>query len=115
MIDFACKQFMLKDVIKCSLGLTKADFKLMEYLANNSERSFMTEELAKNLDLNLTTVQRAVKRLHEKNILKRIQKNLELGGYVYIYQIKDKTEIRDLIMSIVNGWSKRVSDELSKL
>ena len=48
MIDFACKQFNLKDVIKCSLGLTKADLEIFEFLLKNNGQ-YNTDVISKKV------------------------------------------------------------------
>ena len=112
MIDFACKEFKLQDIVKCSLGLTKADQSVFEYLLKNQE-PIQTETLAKKLRLDLSTTQRAVKKLTEKGLLLRTQKNLRAGGYVFYYQTQDKKIIRKIIIDIVNRWTIRVEQELN--
>ena len=114
MIDFACKRFSLDEVIKCGLGLTKADFKLMKFYLDNMGEWFTTHGLADELKLNLTTIQRSVKRLYEKGVLLRSQENLDSGGYVFLYKIKLKPALKDLMMKIVNNWVKTVEGELNK-
>jgi predicted transcriptional regulator len=111
MIDFACKQFNLRDIIKCSLGLTKGDLAVFEHLVKRNGRH-RTEEIAHALKVDTSTVQRAVKKLHEKQLLRRTQMNLEGGGYVYVYEANDKRAIRRIIMEIVQSWTKRVEKEL---
>jgi len=49
MIDFACKKFDLKEVIRCSLNFTKTEFKILEYLMENSNKKFTTQEISKNI------------------------------------------------------------------
>ncbi|MBW3004198.1 HTH domain-containing protein [Candidatus Woesearchaeota archaeon] len=112
MIDFACKRFQLRDVIKCALGLSKADLRLMQFLMESDEWH-TTDVLAKKLNLNLSTIQRGVKKLYEKKVLLRSQTNLDQGGYVFNYKIKPKPALRDLIMDIVNNWVKTLGTELN--
>ena len=112
MIDFACKRFNLDEIFKCGLGLTKADSKVMNFLVKNSIESFTTEEISEQLGLNLTTIQRAVKKLHEKEIIERKQENLSGGGYKFRYEIRSKKEIRTVMMNIVHNWVKTVEKEL---
>jgi len=50
MIDFACKKFDLKEVIRCSLNFTKTEFKILEYLMENSNKKFTTQEISKYLN-----------------------------------------------------------------
>lgn len=114
MIDFACKSFKLKDIIKCSLNLTRSDYELLEFLMKNDEKDYTTMMLSKSLKLNITTIQKSVKKLHDKNVIFRSQKNLENGGYIYFYKIKDKKFVRDMINNIVRSWANKVETELKK-
>jgi predicted transcriptional regulator len=113
MIDFACKRFELNEVIKCGLALTKSEMKIMYFLIKNRDR-FTSLSLSKNLELDLSTVQRALKKLNEKNLVIRSQKNLSNGGYLYSYEIRDKKEIRKILMSVIHNWVKKVEDELGR-
>ena len=54
MIDFACKKFDIQEVVKCSLGLSKSEFKMLKFLIEN-ENQFTTEELAEALNLDKST------------------------------------------------------------
>jgi len=114
MIDFACRQFTLDEIIKCGLGLSKADFAVMDFFLKNSTQRLSSETISKKLDLDLSTVQRAVKKLYEQKVLVRFQNNLNGGGYVFAYQIKDKDSLRKLILEIIAKWTKRVESELEK-
>lgn len=147
MIDFACKEFKVEDVIKCALTLTRADLRVLKYFLNagperrtdegvpislNSTPSpsstyiptststptsalwVDTETLSRALELDQSTVQRSVKKLYEKEILQRSQQNLESGGYVFIYQIRSKGEIKNIIMNIVRGWAEKLGKELEQ-
>jgi predicted transcriptional regulator len=114
MIDFACKKFELDSVVKCGLGLSKADFRIMQHLMKNDDDLFSTEMLAKTLSLNITTAQRSAKRLHEKGVLLRTQENLDGGGYVFYYKIKSRQELRRMLADIVQSWTDRVKADLSR-
>ena len=114
MIDFACKQFNLEDIIKCGLGLTRTEFKVMEYLLNNTHKECKTNSISKKLNLNLTTVQKAVKKLSDKNIINRRQKNLDKGGYVYTYECNSRINIRRIIKDIIRNWSENVEDKIDR-
>ncbi len=113
MIDFACKKFDLEEVIKCSLGLSKAEFRLLKFMVEH-EKKFTTDELAKKLNLDKSTIQRSVKKLHEKNILTRSQINQSAGGYVFLYRVKDKTNIRKIVTDTIDNWvsvfKKKIAD-----
>ena len=105
MIDFACKKFDLEEVIKCSLGLSKSEFRLLKFLIDKN-KEFTTEDLSKKLNLDKSTIQRAVKKMHEGGPIRRGQINQSVGGYVFLYRIKDKKEIREIVSKIVEGWVK---------
>lgn len=114
MIDFACKEFKVEDVIKCALNLTRADLKVMKYFVNNMEHWVDTDTLSQALEFDLSTIQRSVKKLYEKEILQRSQQNLDGGGYIFIYKIHSKTRIKNIIMSIVQMWADRLEKELEQ-
>jgi predicted transcriptional regulator len=113
MIDFACKKFDLHEVIKCSLGLTKSEFILLTFLIKNNSKRFSAKELNSNIEQDLSTIQRSLKRLYEKELLIRSQANLSPGGYLFSYRIKDKKEIKEKILSIVKNWENQVEKELN--
>ena len=114
MIDFACKQFNLDDILKCGLGLTKAELKILKYFLDNSSENQTTEKIAKKLKLNLTTVQKGVKKLSDQKIINKKQKNLHGGGYVYLYKCNTKKEVREIIKKIIRSWSDKVEEKINK-
>jgi predicted transcriptional regulator len=103
MIDFACKKFDIEEVVKCSLGLSKSEFRLLNFFIKN-KKEFTTDELAKALKLDKSTIQRSVKKLHQKNLVTRGQINQTVGGYLFTYKIKDKQKIRKIILDTVENW-----------
>ena len=114
MIDFACKEFRLDDIIKCSLGMTKAEFKLVKMFLSTQKEWFTTQEISRELKLDLSTVQRCVKSLHEKDLIIRRQENLDSGGYAFRYQLKKREELRQRIKDTISRWVSRVNDELDR-
>lgn len=111
MIDFACKKFEIENIVKCSLGLTKSDFKILKLLIENPTLTFQTLDISKKLEMDLSTVQRGVKRLREKGLLVRGQTNLP-NGYVFEYKIKSKKTVKDMVSEIILEWTKRVEKEI---
>ena len=114
MIDFACKKFDINDIIKCSLSLSKSDFNILKFLLKNNSKKFTTEELANQLKLDQSTIQRSVKKIYEKNLVIRSQKNKEGGGYLFYYNIKNKSEINFLILGIIDNWTSVVKENIKK-
>jgi len=112
MMDFACKNVELDEVIKCSLNLSSAEFRLVSFFVKHSERDFSTLELSRKLNLDKSTIQRGVKKLHGKGLLFRSQLNQSVGGYLFKYKIKDKKEIKKKILDILEGWNLKVKHEL---
>ncbi|MFA5952965.1 MAG: helix-turn-helix domain-containing protein [Candidatus Pacearchaeota archaeon] len=114
MIDFACKKFDVSDIVKCSLNLTKSDFNVLKFLLKNNSEKLNTEELSKKLNLDKSTIQRTVKRLYEKNLISRSQINSSIGGYSYVYKIKNKSEINSIILKILDDWHETVKENIKK-
>jgi predicted transcriptional regulator len=113
MIDFACKKFDIEEVVKCSLGLSKSEFRLLRFFIDN-HKEFTTEELANDLKLDKSTIQRSVKKLHEKGLVTRGQINQSIGGYLFTYRIKDKDKIRKIILETVEGWVEVFRSKISE-
>lgn len=111
MIDFGCKRFELESIIKCALGLTRIELTLFFHLLD-CHKEIDAKLVAKTKKIDITTVQKAFKKFHEKDIIERKQVNLESGGYVYVYTIKSKRHIESVIISIIDAWSNNVKKEL---
>ena len=114
MIDFACKKFDLREVIRCSLNLTKTEFKITEYLMENSNKEFTALEIAQTFKIGLSTSQKAINEINKKELIKRSQKNLRKGGYIFVYSIKEKLILKQKILKIINDWAKKVGIEIQK-
>jgi len=114
MIKFACKKFDLNEVIRCGLGISRAEYRIFKVFLSKKGNYFKTEEISKILNLDISTVQRAVKKLHDLEVLQRNQNNLSGGGYVFMYEIRDKKEIREKILSTINSWNKKVEAEFDE-
>ena len=113
MIDFACKKIDLDEIIKCGLGLSQAEVKIFKYFINHSnQKDIQTSTIAKELNLNLSTIQKATKKLYEKNVLEKYQKNLEKGGYIYVYSLKPKDEIKKIILHLLENFQSKVKEEI---
>ena len=114
MIEFACKNISIDEIIKCSFSLTKTELLIFRFIVNSEKNSLTTEEISNTLNLDLSTVQRAVKKLTEQDILLKTQKNLSNGGYIFLYSCKSKQNIKDKILNNFTNFSKRVEESLNK-
>jgi predicted transcriptional regulator len=112
MLDLSCRRFILDDVIKCSFGLTKAEFMVLSYFLKNPASSFTTGELSDKTGLDKSTIQRCVKKLNEKGVVVRFRKNLDAGGYVYLYRAMARSEISRQVISTVRIWVSMVEAEI---
>ncbi len=115
MINFACKKFDLDEVVRCSFGFTKIEYKILMYFVKNSNKEFTTFEISEIFKIGLSTSQKAVKKIREKGLLKRSQKNFNKGGYVFVYSVKDNVVLKDSVLRIINHWVKKVEFELEGL
>jgi len=113
MISFACVKIELKNLIKCSFELNKTDYDIFTFLMPK-ENDLAASEIALQMNLDRTTVQKAIKRLTEKELVLRAQKNLAKGGYVFAYSIKDKKLIKQRMSEIVKKWHDNVQREIRK-
>lgn len=113
MIDFACKEFDLDEIIRCGFSITKAEYKILNFFISNSDEWYTTDDVAKKLELNLSTIQRGVKKLHEEKVIERRQNNLSGGGYTFVYKCESKPELRKLLIEIIHSWAKRVEIEIN--
>lgn len=113
-MDFACKDFKLEEVVRCSLGLTKGEYKVLNFLIKLKDEKRLSKEIAKEVNLDLSTTQRCLKKLHEKDIINRSQKNLNSGGYVFVYSIQDKTQIKKIISQIISKWAEKFHNEINR-
>jgi predicted transcriptional regulator len=86
----------------------------MKHILNEEEQWVDTDYLSKALKLDISTVQRSVKKLYEKEILQRSQQNLDGGGYVFKYKVNSRAKIKNIIMDVVNSWAYRLGQELEK-
>ncbi len=113
MISFACQDIEFKDLLRCSFELNKTEYNVFMFLLK-TDKWFITSKLGSIMNLDRTTVQKAIKRLSEKNLVTRHQENLHKGGYMFHYKIKNKEEIKQKMQNIVDNWYEEVKKEIKK-
>ena len=106
-ISFACQNIDFKDVIMCSFSLNKTEYALLIFLLGQQGRLSATS-IGKHLNKDRTTVQKAIKKLVDTQLVSKYQINLESGGYTFVYAVKEKEELRRRILQIVQAWSDNV-------
>jgi len=112
MIDFACRRFNLDEVIRCSLNLSKKEYGILEYFIKNSNKRFTPLEISNKFKIGLSTSQRAIKKMYDKELLTRTQKNLNKGGYIFVYSVKEKLLLKEKILDIIHNWIKNVEENI---
>jgi predicted transcriptional regulator len=110
-MDFACETFEMEEVLRCALSLTKAETRVFFYFREHDDWH-ATRDVAETTSLDLSTVQRAVKKLAEKDVLRRYQQNLSNGGYQYVYRTVPQEQIKDCVLDIVHDWLAKLKEEL---
>ena len=113
MISFACQDIEFSDLLRCSFSLNKTEYNVMMFLLK-TDKWFTASKLAKVMELDRTTVQKAIKKLAEKDIVERHQENLDKGGYIFHYRIKNKKDIKERMQKIVEKWYDEVIKEITR-
>jgi predicted transcriptional regulator len=67
MLDFACKEIELEAVVRCALGLSKAEYRILSTVLRRKEST--AGSLAAMMRLDRTTVQKGLTRLVEKRLV----------------------------------------------
>lgn len=112
MVEFACKSIDLKQIVCCGLGISRAEYALLERLAG--KESFTVADAAGVLEVDRTAVQKSLQRLLERGLVLRRQLNLEKGGYVFVYRVADRKSLREQLKKTVRSWASSAEKELEK-
>lgn len=105
-MDITCGKIDIEDIIACSLSLKKSEYKIFEILLRTKE-NLTIKQISDKLKLDRTTIQKILKTLSEKRLIHRLQQNLENGGYIYTYNIKDKPAIKKYIKDALKLWYEK--------
>ncbi|MDP7494085.1 MAG: helix-turn-helix domain-containing protein [Candidatus Undinarchaeales archaeon] len=109
---FACRSVSFKGIVTCGFELSRTEYTVMMHLLSDAEE-LTASEIAKDLAKDRTTVQRAVMSLTGKNILRRRQSNNPRGGYTFFYSIKDKDQLKQRILDIIEQWTAEIRREMT--
>lgn len=111
-MEFACKKIDVQDIIACSLGLKKSEYKVFEELLYSDHITL--KELSKRLRLDRTTLQKVLKNFISNDLVLRYQENLDNGGYVFVYKIKDKSILKKRINAALERWYDAARQSIDK-
>lgn len=111
MIEFACKKIRQKEVIRCSFGLNKTEYDILRFLLENEGKRTVSQ-IAEKINLDRTTVQKAVQGLLGKDLVSRTKKGLSDGGYTFLYETESKQKIKNQMIKKIRKWSEAVKNEI---
>ncbi len=89
------------DLLCCAFGLR--DSEIDTYFALMSGEKTV-EEIAQMIDRDRTTVQRVLKKLHKKGLVKRKSETFDRGGYYYVYNAISTGTVRKRILKQLDDW-----------
>ncbi|MFO8019799.1 MAG: helix-turn-helix domain-containing protein [Promethearchaeia archaeon] len=110
--------FKSNRLFNCILGLNSLETNIFSYLLQNKDVS--TSELTDVLDMDRSSIQRALQDLKELNIITRKSMSMkeyserkELSekktrGYLYVYNRKDINSIKQEFKKLLDKWYKRM-------
>ena len=114
MVTFACKKIPQEDLIRCSFDIKKTPYNLLIFLLGQKD-PMKINEIAKQMGLERSSIQKAIRVLLEKDLIIRSQKNLDNGGYIYLYRTKNKQEIKQRMRDIITSWYENTKKEIERL
>ncbi|MFA5797917.1 MAG: MarR family transcriptional regulator [Candidatus Woesearchaeota archaeon] len=112
-MEFACRQLRIEEVIRCSLDLRKSEYTLIECMVKE-KHAITIQDISKKLKLDRTTVQKMMKRFYAKSLVERYQENLDGGGYIFTYKLKNKELLKQRIKEIIKSWYESVNTSVDK-
>ena len=112
-VTFGCRTISLKKILKCSFEINDTEYAILSLLLN--KKSCSSKEISSNVDKDLSTVQRNIKSLYEKELVTRRQFNLDKGGYVYVYSSIPRDELKALVKEKLDNFVTVVLGKVEKL
>ena len=109
-----CKKMDSRELIKCTFDLSKTELKIFLFLLKLNA-SVPSIEISNKIGLDRTTIQKSLKKLLEKKIVDRRQNNLDNGGYVFLYSVKQKVQLKEQMREIINNWKDLAEAQLENL
>jgi len=107
--SFSCKKIRLEEIVRCAFVLNKTEHDVLVYLLKADDK-FSATRISKEMELDRSTIQKALSGLLEKNLVTRTQRNLEGGGYTFLYGADRKEEIKQRIIDRIEDWCEGVED-----
>ena len=112
--DWRCRRMDSKELIKCTFDLSKTELRIFLHLLKTNS-AIPSVDIAKEIDLDRTTIQKSLKRLLEKGIVDRRQNNLDNGGYVFLYCVKKRDLLKEKMREIIGDWKNSAELQLETI
>jgi len=100
--------------LKKIFNISKADCKIFEYMLSHDKTTFTSFKLSEKIHLHLTTIQRAMKKLHGCNLIDRYQINLEGGSYIFKYKLKPFKKLEGILIDEIKTNSDILCETIRK-
>lgn len=106
--------FSSEQLFKCILGINKTESQVFGYLIKNNDVS--TSEIAKFLEMDRSSIQKAIQRLSELNLIDRKamsmkeysnakhKAKIKKQGYIYVYSARDIDSIKLQFKEQLDRW-----------
>ena len=112
-LNFICKLFTIEQILRCSFNLNKTELAVLKCLLE--EKTELTiEEIQKKINKDRTTLQRSVKKLFEKELIRRRQINLDKGGDLFVYSPKPKNNLKEEVYKTFEAFKETVGKEIQR-
>jgi len=110
-MEFACTKLAPEKIIRCAFGLTKQEFEIFLFLCSQPQQ-FTSKELQGKFKVNLATVQRALKKFSDADLVLRTQVNYDVGGYEFHYELRSRPHLRKILNERLRHWVSGVEKEV---
>lgn len=110
MIHFACETIKREDLIRCAFSLKSSEYRILDHLLDSDPKG--VKEIAEDLDLQRSTVQKSLKTLIDEDLVSRRQFNLSSGGYKYVYRTPSKKEIKERVFHLIEDWISSAKESI---
>ncbi len=110
MINLACKNISVEELIRCAFNLKKTEYQIIRILLKHP--GLTSHELSQKLEKDVTTIQKSLKILSQEGLVLRKQRNLEQGGYEFYYESIPKNKIKENIEINLKNFEDKVLDAI---
>ncbi len=100
--------------MRCSFNLNKTEYNILIFLLKKNKKCSVIQ-IAEAINLERTTVQKAIKNLSNKKLVRKWKRNLAKGGCLYLYIVIDKKDIKKNMLNIIYRWYQEVEKQIKSL